>query len=185
MKREDLKAKGMTDEHIDFVLDEFHKEQEALKAQNQTLVNERDAARDEVKKYQQGGELYQDPTELEALRKFKTDTEAEKEKQTKDKAFESLLVKLNVKSELKPLVTRMLDYEKLTLNDKGEVDEAYEKVFAEQLKADCPTAFVTPPSGTGIDYKNNIPSGVNGNGKPTAPTNAEWATAIAAKTKIQ
>ena len=45
MKREDLKAKGMTDEHIDFVLDEFHKEQEALKAQNQTLANERDAAR--------------------------------------------------------------------------------------------------------------------------------------------
>ena len=36
MKREDLKAKGMTDEHIDFVLDEFHKEQEGLKGQIQT-----------------------------------------------------------------------------------------------------------------------------------------------------
>ena len=57
MKREDLKAKGMTDEHIDFVLDEFHKEQEGLKGQIQTLTTERDSARDEVKKYQQGGEL--------------------------------------------------------------------------------------------------------------------------------
>lgn len=58
----------------------------------------------------QGGELYQDPMELETLRKFKTDTEAEKVKQTKDKAFEGLLVKLNVRPDLKPLVTKMLDY---------------------------------------------------------------------------
>ena len=107
MKREDLKAKGYTDEQIDHILDEFHKEQEGLKGQIQTLTTERDTARGEVAKYQQGGELYQDPTELETLLKFKTDTEAEKVKQTKDKAFEGLLVKLNVRPELKPLVTKM------------------------------------------------------------------------------
>lgn len=186
MKREDLKAKGYTDEQIDFILDEFHREQETLKAQNQTLVNERDSARDEIKKYQQGGELYQDPTELETLRKFKTDTEAAQVKQTKDKAFENLLIKLNVRPELKPLVSKMLVYDKLTLTDKGEVDEAYEKEFTEELKAACPTAFVAPPNGTGIGYGNNVPgTGANGNGKPTAPTSAEWNSAIAAKTKIQ
>lgn len=185
MKREDLKARGMTDEHIDFVLDEFHKEQELLKGQVQTLTSERDAARDEVKKYEQGGELWQDPTELETLRKFKTDTEAEKEKQTKDKAFEKMLIKLNVKPELKPLVSKMLSYDKLTLTDKGEVDEVYEKAFSEELKAACPTAFVTPPNGTGIDYKNQVPDGAGGNGKPTAPTSAEWSAAIAAKTNIK
>lgn len=186
MKREDLKAKGYTDEQIDHILDEFHKEQEGLKGQIQTLTTERDAARGEVAKYQQGGELYQDPTELETLRKFKTDTEAEKVKQTKDKAFESLLVKLNVRPDLKPLVTKMLDYDKLTLTDKGEADEAYEKAFTEELKAACPTAFVTPPNGTGIGYGNNVPGmGANGNGKPTAPTNAEWGAAIAAKTNLK
>jgi hypothetical protein len=186
MKREELKAKGMTDEHIDFVLDEFHKEQEGLKGQIQTLTTERDTAMGEVKKYQQGGELYQDPTELETLRKFKTDTEAEKQKQTKYKAFESLLAKLNVRQDLKPLVTRMLDYDKITLTDKGEVDEAYEKSFTEELKAACPTAFVTPPNGTGIGYGNSVPgTGANGDGKPTTPTSAEWNSAIAAKTKIQ
>lgn len=186
MKREDLKAKGYTDEQIDHILDEFHKEQEGLKGQIQTLTTERDAARDEVKKYQQGGELYQDPTELETLRKFKTDTEAEKVKQTKDKAFEGLLVKLNVRPDLKPLVAKMLDYDKLTLTDKGEADEAYEKAFTEELKAACPTAFVTPPNGTGIGYGNNVPgTGANGNGKPTAPTSAEWGAAIAAKTNLK
>ncbi len=185
MKREDLEAKGYTDEQIEHILDEFHKEQEGLKGQIQTLTTERNEARDEVAKYQQGGELYQDPTELETLRKFKTDTEAEKVKQTKDKAFEGLLVKLNVRPELKPLVTKMLDYDKLTLTDKGEADEAYEKAFTEELKAACPTAFVAPPNGTGIGYGNNVPStGANGNGKPTAPTNTEWNAAIAAKTKI-
>ena len=35
MKREDLKAKGYTDEQIDHILDEFHKEQEGLKGQIQ------------------------------------------------------------------------------------------------------------------------------------------------------
>lgn len=186
MKREDLKAKGYTDEQIDHILDEFHKEQEGLKGQIQTLTTERDSARNEIKKYEQGGELYQDPTELETLRKFKTDTEAEKVKQTKDKAFEGLLVKLNVRPDLKPLVTKMLDYDKLTLTDKGEVDEAYEKAFTEELKAACPTAFVAPPNGTGIGYGNNVPgTAANGNGKPTAPTNAEWNAAIAAMTKIQ
>ena len=186
IRREDLKAKGFTDEQIDGILDDFHKEQEGLKGQIQTLTTERNAARDEAAKYKQGGELYQDPTELEALRKFKTDTEAEKVKQTKDKAFEGLLVKLNVRPELKPLVTKMLDYDKLTLTDKGEADEAYEKAFTEELKAACPTAFVAPPNGTGIGYGNNVPgTGANGNGKPTAPTSAEWNAAIAAKTKIQ
>ena len=116
------------------------------------------------------------------MHKFKTDTEAEKVKQTKDKAFESLLVKLNVRPDLRPLVTKMIDYDKLTLTDKGEADEAYEKAFTEELKAACPTAFVTPPNGTGIEYGNNVPSmGANGNGKPTAPTSAEWGVAIAAK----
>ncbi len=186
MKREDLKAKGYTDEQIDYILDEFHKEQEGLKGQIQTLTTERDSAKDEVKKYQQGGELYQDPTELESLRKFKTDTEAEKVKQTKDKAFEGLLVKLNVRPDLKPLVTKMLDYDKLTLTDKGEADEAYEKAFTEELKAACPTAFVTPPNGTGIGYGNNVPgTGANGNGKPANPTNTEWGAAIAARTNLK
>ena len=185
MKREDLKAKGYTDEQIDDILDEFHKEQESLKGQVQTLTAERDAARGEVAKYKQGGELYQDPAELESLRKFKTDTEAEKVKQTKDKAFESLLVKLNVRPDLKPLVTKMLDYDKLTLTDKGEADEAYEKAFTEELKAACPTAFVAPPNGTGIGYVNNVPgTGTSENGKPIAPTSAEWNAAIAAKTNI-
>lgn len=186
MKREDLKAKGIADEHIDFVLDKFHEEQEALKRQNQTLATERDEAKNEIKKYQQGGELYQDPAELETLRKFKADTEAEQVKQTKAKAFDGLLAKLNVRQDLKPLVTKMLDYDKITLTDKGEVDEAYEKAFADELKAACPTAFNVPPSGTGIGYGNSIPStGANGNGKPTTPTNAEWGAAISAKTNIK
>ena len=183
MKRENLLAKGYTEEQTTELLDMFHAEQNA---EIQKLTGERDSARAEVKKYQQGGELYQDPAELESLRKFKTDTEAEKEKQAKDKASESLLTKLNVRPELKPLVLKMLDYSKLTLTDKGEVDEAYEKAFTEELKAACPTAFVTPPNGTGIEYGNNVPgTGANGNGKPTAPTNAEWNAAISAKTNIK
>ena len=188
MKREDLKAKGYTEEQTTQLLDMFHNDQNAelssAKEQIQKLTGERDEARSETKKYQQGGEFWQDPTELETLRKFKTDTEAEKVKQTKDKAFEGLLVKLNVRPELKPLVTKMLDYDKLTLTDKGEADEAYEKAFAEELKAACPTAFVTPPNGTGIGYGHghNVPGmGANGNGKPTAPTSTEWGAAIAAR----
>lgn len=185
MKREDLKARGMTDENIDFVLDEFHKEQEDLKGQVQTLTRERDEARDGVKKYQQGGEFYQDPTELEGLRKFKADTEAEKEKATKDKAFDAMLENLKVKSDMRPLLKKNLDYSKLVLTDKGEVSTDYEKRFSDELKAVCPTAFDVPPNGTGIGYGNSVPNmGANGNGKPTAPTIAEWNAAIAAKTKI-
>lgn len=190
IRRDDLLAKGYTEEQTTQLLDMFHNDQTAelssAREQIQKLTGERDEARSETKKYQQGGELYQDPTELEALRKFKTDTEAEKVKQTKDKAFEGLLVKLNVRPDLKPLVMKMLDYDKLTLTDKDEVDEAYEKAFTEELKAACPTAFVTPPNGTGIGYGNSVPgTGANGNGKPTAPTSAEWNAAIAAKTNIK
>ena len=186
MKREELKAKGLTDEQIDFVLDQSHNEQEALKGQIQTLTGDIDTARNEVKKYQQGGELWQDPTELEALRKFKTDTEAAQVKQSKDKAFESMLAKLNVRQELKPLVSKMLDYEKISITDKGEVSEDYVKAFEEELKAACPTAFMTPPNGTGIGYGNSVPgTGANGNGKQPTPTSAEWNAAISAKTKIK
>lgn len=186
MKREDLKAKGIADEHIDYVLDAFHREQEALRVQSQTLTDERDEAREEVKKYQQGGELYQDPGEIEALRKFKSDTEAEKVKATKDKAFDGLMAKLNVRAELKPLVSKMLDYDKITLTEKGEVSEAYEKAFAEELKAACPTAFDVPPSGTGILYGNSLPAtNAQGDGKPVNPTNAEWAEAISARTNLK
>ncbi len=91
MNREQLKAIGIADEHVDKVLDEFHKEQNGLQLQIQMLTGERDAARGEVKKYEQGGELYTDPTELEGLRKFKADTEAATVKQTKDKAFTAML----------------------------------------------------------------------------------------------
>ena len=187
MKREDLKAKGIADEHIDYVLDAFHREQEALRVQSQTLTKERDEARAEVKKYQQGGELYQDPGELEALRKFKSDTEAEKVKATKDKAFDGLLAKLNVVKEYHSLAKRaMLDYDKLVLNENGEIPEDYEKAFADELKAVCPTAFNTPPNGTGIGYGNVVPSGkAQGDGKTLTPTSAEWAAAISAKTNLK
>ncbi len=184
MKREDLKAKGYTDEQIDHILDEFHKEQEGLKGQIQTLTTERDAARGEVAKYKQGGELYQDPTELETLRKFKTDTEAEKEKATKDKAFDAMLENLKVKSDMRPLIKRNLDYSKLVLTDKGEVSPDYEKGFSDELKAVCPTAFDVPPNGTGIGYGNSTPgTNANGSGKVAPPTISEWNAAIAAKTK--
>ena len=190
IRRDDLLAKGYTEEQTTQLLDMFHNDQNAelssARELIQKLTGERDEARSETKKYQQGGELYQDPTELESLRKFKTDTEAEKVKQTQDKAFESLLVKLNVRPDLRPLVAKMIDYDKLTLTDKGEADEAYEKAFTEELKAACPTAFVTPPNGTGIGYGNNVPgTGANGNGKPSAPTSTEWGAAIAARTNLK
>lgn len=188
IKRNDLLAKGYTEEQTTELLDMFHNDQNAdlsaAQEEIQKLTGERDEARNETKKYQKGGEFWQDPTELETLRKFKTDTEAEKVKQTKDKAFEGLLVKLNVRPELKPLVTTMLDYNKLNVTDKGEVDEAYEKEFTENLKAVCPTAFVTPPNGTGIGYGNDL--GATGNsGKAAAPSSSEWGAAIAAKTNLK
>ena len=186
MTREELKNIGIADELVESVMALHGKAMTDERKKTAKAQEEAATAKEELKKYLQGGELYQDPGELEALRKFKSDTEAEQVKATKTKAFDGLLTKLNVKAELKPLVAKMLDYDKLTLTDKGEVDEAYEKSFVDELKAACPTAFNTPPSGTGIGYGNSVPgTSAQGDGKPATPTNAEWAAAISARTNLK
>ena len=58
MKREVLKARGIADGDIDFILNEWHESQRDLLNQVQTLTKERDDAVSETKKYQKDGELY-------------------------------------------------------------------------------------------------------------------------------
>ena len=70
MKREELKAKGLADADIDYILDAWHNEQKNLLGQVQTLTKERDDARAETKKYQKDGEFYIDPAEHKRLKTF-------------------------------------------------------------------------------------------------------------------
>ena len=74
IRRDDLLAKGYTEEQATQLLDMFHNDQNtelsSAREQIQKLTVERDEARSETKKYQNGGELYQDPAELERLRTF-------------------------------------------------------------------------------------------------------------------
>ena len=176
--REALKAQGYTDEQIDGLLDMFHSEEQELRGQVTKLTSERDEAKTEAAKYQKGGEYYTDPKEIERLKEFETSTKAEKVKATKDKAFEAMLAKLKVKDDYKKLLKKSLNYDELEVTDKGEIAEIYEKKFAEELKADCPSAFDMPPVGTGIGFGNAYGGEKS---KDAEPTNNEWTAAIGAK----
>ncbi len=171
MKREELKALGLTDEQIDGVMENYGKAVVNL----QKTADEKDA---ELKKYQKGGEYYTDPKEIERLKEFETSTKAEKVKATKDKAFDAMLAKLKVKDDFKKILKKSLDYEKIEVDDKGEIKSDYEKKFSEELKADCPSAFDTPPTGTGINFGNAYGGEKN---KTAEPTKDEWTAAIGAK----
>lgn len=130
MKREELKAKGLADADIDYILDAWHNEQKNLLGQVQTLTKERDDARAETKKYQKDGEFYIDPAEHKRLKTFETDTLTKAKNAKKVAALTKLYKGANASDSATKLLISNTNLDEIDVDDKDEI-----KGGAELLKA--------------------------------------------------
>lgn len=139
MKRDELKARGIADEDIDFVLDAWHNEQKNLLGQVQTLTQERDNARAETKKYQKDGEYYIDPNEHKRLKTFEKDTLTKEVNGRKMAALTKLYKGANASDSATKLLISTTNFDELELDDKGEVKGGVE--LLKKAKADYADLF--------------------------------------------
>jgi hypothetical protein len=139
MKREELKAKGIADEHIDDILNAWHNGHKSLLDQVQALTKERDEARAETKKYQKGGEFYVDKTEIERLQNFEKDTLTKEVKAKKTAGLTKLFKDANASDTGTKLLIKSTNLDDIELDDKGNVKGGAE--ILKQAKADYADIF--------------------------------------------
>lgn len=136
MKREELKAKGIADADIDYILDAWHNEQKSLLGQVQTLTKERDDAIAETKKYQKDGELYIDRDEHDRLKNFEKDTLTKETTAKKTAALDNLYKSANVSESARKLLIKATDLQTIDVDEKGVVKGGVE--LLKQARADFP-----------------------------------------------
>ena len=155
IRRDDLLAKGYTEEQTTQLLDMFHNDQNtelsSAREQIQKLTVERDEARSETKKYQKGGELYQDPAELERLRTFEQDTLTRDANTKKTNALTKLFKSANAGDSATKLLIKGTDLAKIELDEKGEVKGGAD--ILKQAKADYSDFFMdSAGDGAGVPH---------------------------------
>ena len=145
MKREELKAQGIADEHIDVILDAWHNEHKGLLDQVQALTRERDDAKAETKKYQKGGEYYVDKDEIERLKNFEQDTLTKEVKAKKTAGLTKLFKDANASDSGTKLFIKSTNLDDIELDDKGNVKGGAE--ILKQAKADYADLFESGETG--------------------------------------
>lgn len=164
MKREELKARGIADEDIDFILNAWHNGQKDLLNQVQALTKERDDARTETKKYQKGGELHIDKAEHDRLKNFEKDTLTKETNAKKTAALTKLYKGANASDSVTKLLIKSKNLDDIELDDKGEVKGGAE--LLKQAKADYADMFANGNSG--------VPQSPDGEGGASAKQRAKF-----------
>lgn len=145
MKREVLKARGIADGDIDFILNEWHESQKDLLNQVQTLTKERDDAVAETKKYQKDGELYIDKSEHERLKNFEKDTLTKEVTAKKTAGLTKLFKDANAGDGATKLFIKSLNLDEIELDDKGNVKGGAD--ILKKAKAEYADMFASGDSG--------------------------------------
>lgn len=145
MTREELKARGMADADIDFVLDAWHDGQKELLGQVKTLTKERDNAVAETKKYQKDGEYYIDKDEHDRLKNFEKDTLTKETTAKKTAGLTKLFKDANASDSATKLFIKTTNLDEIELDEKGNVKGGAELV--KKAKADYADMFVSGDSG--------------------------------------
>ena len=145
MRREVLKARGIADEDIDFILNEWHESQKDLLNQVQTLTKERDDAVAETKKYQKDGELYIDKSEHERLKNFEKDTLTKEVTAKKTAGLTKLFKDANAGDGATKLFIKSLNLDEIELDDKGNVKGGAD--ILKKAKAEYADMFASGDSG--------------------------------------
>lgn len=132
----------------------------------------------EIETYKKNAETQEtDKTELERLKKFETDTLAEKKKTKLSTAFKAMLDENKVKSSIATREMKTVDYDKIELDKDGNISDGWKKTYMESFKKDFgDDGFDRAPIGTGI------PSAQGYSGKQKAINeydSTDWANAIA------
>lgn len=164
MKREELKAKGIADADIDYILDAWHNEQKSLLGQVQTLTKERDDARAETKKYQKDGELYIDRDEHDRLKNFEKDTLTKEVTAKKTAGLTKLFKEANASDSATKLFIKSTNLEEIELDDKGNVKGGAD--ILKKAKADYADMFASGGAG--------IPQSPDGEGGAPAKQRAKF-----------
>lgn len=164
MKREELKAKGIADADIDYILDAWHNEQKSLLGQVQTLTKERDDARAETKKYQKDGELYIDRDEHDRLKNFEKDTLTKEATAKKTAGLTKLFKEANASDSATKLFIKSTNLEEIELDDKGNVKGGAD--ILKKAKADYADMFASGELG--------IPQSSDGEGGASAKQRAKF-----------
>lgn len=145
MKREVLKARGIADGDIDFILNEWHEGQKELLGQVQKLTKERDDAVSETKKYQKDGEFYIDRTEHDRLKNFEKDTLTKEATAKKTASLTKLFKDANAGDGATKLFIKSLNLDDIELDDNGNVKGGLDIV--KKVKTEYADMFASGDSG--------------------------------------
>ena len=157
--RDELKALGLADEHVNAVMALHGKKM--TEALNRATAAETDSAtaKLELKKYQKGGELYIDVKEHERLKAFEKDTILKETNGKKTAALEKLYKSANASDSATKLLISNAKLDEIELDDKGEIKGGEEML--KKAKADYADIF-SDNGNTGVPQTNK--SMTNGGG---------------------
>ena len=139
MTREELKALGIADEHVNGVMVLHGKAMTEATNKATVAQAEADNAKAELKKYQKGGELYQDPKEFERLKKFENDTLTKATRDKKTAALTKLYKSANASDSAIKLLVSSADLDNLEIDEKEEIKGGAD--LLKQAKADYAELF--------------------------------------------
>ena len=149
MKRDELKALGLTDEQVESVMQDYGKSIYALQraadeksAALQKAADEKDA---ELKKYLKGGELYTDPAEIQRLKTFEKDTLTKETNAKKTAGLIKLFKSANASDSVAKLFVSGKNLDEIELDEQGDIKGGEE--ILKQAQADYSDLFGNGNSG--------------------------------------
>jgi hypothetical protein len=140
MTREELKALGIAEESTVNGIMVLHGKAMTEAVNKANLANERaEKAETELKKYQKGGEFYNDPKEIERLKTFEKDTLTRADRDKKTASLTKLFKSANASEGATKLLVSSQDFDKLEVDENGEVKNGLE--LLKKAKADYADLF--------------------------------------------
>ena len=156
--REELKALGLEAETVEAVMRIHGKHNAELEKVAKSAKQESEAAKEELKRYQKGGELFIDKAEHERLKTFETETLTKAEREKK----KSLLVKLykdgGAKESAIPLLLKGQNWDEIDVDDKDNIKNGAE--LLKTAKAEYAEGFGVNGN-TGMQHASNEESGTS------------------------
>ena len=160
MKRQELKnllhgikPDGDLSDTIDAIMElngaDIENAKKTAGTDNAKIVDENEKLKAQLKAYEEGGENYVDPAEVERLKKFETDTKAAQKRATVEAAVNEMLTRNKVNPTFIKLTLKNINVDDVKLDEKGKVTTEYETDYMKAFKADYPEAIETPRPGTG------------------------------------
>ena len=160
MTREELKALGIADESVNAIMVLHGKAMADATNKANAAAADSEAAKAELKKYQKGGELYNDPKEVERLKNFEKDTLSKAEREKKTAALTELFKGANASESAIKLLIKTQNLEDVKLGEDGKVENGSE--LLKSAKADYADLFNA--GGSGAPHAHTEQEG-NGSGK--------------------